>query len=470
MDESSHVQTVTNDYRNAFWKIYHKHPNGRFFRCGHDKRLIDESWARVLGESPGTLLTHAGLFACVPGSIGYVVVEVATRDDVYLYSQIERIMGVPAFTTQMPHGSHLWYRIKPGEIFEFGSYSKPYGISIRCYSSPVGIKGTDTASHVVLWHPEQFDLNGHSDDTGVTAVQLEKLRQAEIRPKENKLQGDEHMDNNQHQSESYRQHFWNRIGNVFDGAFFRCHDNKRLFVPFTDFPAGEDRNVLLEHDGLFACVPASIGYAVVNVDRRDDKILADIVGMVGSPDFKTETPRGYHLWYRVVDNESAQSTWSAPWGGIRCDRAYVVLWHPEQFAPSTLNIVTRAHLYKLKTSEIFLSSPFTDDNVPKRVETRVGPPFEKSDDELRETEARWRISGYLRLFDSHVVALALLVRRYERILSQYDDEKVANKPSVGQMLRSVEDEVSNAIGRLGGMAENLENYLSGEDTETEVDA
>ena len=291
-------------YLAAFWRIYEKHPNGHFFCCYDSGRLMIAycRYNKEAGELRYLLAQHTGLFACNPASLGYVVIDVTTRDDAYLYSQIERIMGAPAFTTQTPYGSHLWYRLKPGEIFEFGSYSKPHGISVRCYNSPVGHKGTGTASHVVLWHPEQFDLNDHRDDAIVTAAQLEKLRQAEIRPKEDKSHGEKRM----------------------------------------------------------------------------------------------------------------------------------------------------------------------DDNVPKRVETRVGPLFEKSDDELRETEARFRIDGYITLFDSHVVALELLVRRYEHILSQYDGEKVANKSSVGQMLRSIEDDVSNAIGRLSRMAENLENDLFSEDTEVDT--
>ena len=86
------------------------------------------------------------------------------------------------------------------------------------------------------------------------------------------------------------------------------------------------------HKGPVAVVPASIGCAVIDVDRGGEQAAGAVVKLLGAPLAKVPTRRegGFHLWYRCRDaGDIGNRVWRD--GEVRAGKGYAILWD----APAT---------------------------------------------------------------------------------------------------------------------------------------
>ena len=114
--------------------------------------------------------------------------------------------------------------------------------------------------------------------------------------------------------------------------FVRC-DGK--VAKQTAWPSSKPRlEKALSWKGPVGIIPASLGYAVVDVDVdgvRGDDLADEVVAALGPPAarVRSKTPGHWHLWYPAdLDNLPTKNKWK---GGDRiCSNAFVVLWHPDE--------------------------------------------------------------------------------------------------------------------------------------------
>ena len=79
------------------------------------------------------------------------------------------------------------------------------------------------------------------------------------------------------------------------GRFFRMNEKKNFVhrATWEKRESGESDDLLDIHWGLFSCVPSTLGYAVVDIDTRDDAhIYGQVQRIMGAPTFRMQTPRG----------------------------------------------------------------------------------------------------------------------------------------------------------------------------------
>ena len=121
----------------------------------------------------------------------------------------------------------------------------------------------------------------------------------------------------------------------------------------------------LKDDQVWAVVPGSMGFVVMDVDRDHDTASRLLVGEFGEPAAKVKSHhKGFHYWYPAT-GEIANSYWLC--GDVRGTSGYIIPWHLEDLLDQ---LEGHSCLRSLNTADIHTAS--LKPKPKTKIETMLG--------------------------------------------------------------------------------------------------